>query len=862
MKQIKFILFLSLIIMMSCQQNDPLSENMIQLKIDENWQLKETGSSEWLPATVPGTVHTDLLSNGIIEDPYYRTNEKDLQWIDKNDWEYRSTFLVEDELLRKKEIRLLFEGLDTYATVFLNGVEVLEADNMFRSWEISCKEYLKVGENEIHIILHSPINIGLEKLQINGYPLPASNDQSENGELGDKKVSIFTRKAGYHFGWDWGPRLVTSGIWRPIRLVAFDYAKIENIHILQNKLTDNKALMDVSLELESETDNNFDISLYVNGKKRANKKQAVFEGKNQLSLAFEIDNPKLWWPNGMGDQQLYDIEVRIEKNGETSVDSKQLKIGIRTVELVQDQDTDGRSFYFKINGQPVFAKGANYIPNDVFLPRFSENDYERIIKDAADANMNMLRVWGGGIYENDIFYNLCDKYGIMVWQDFMYACSMYPGDDEFLNNARIEAEENIIRLRNHPSLVLWCGNNEIEVAWGEYEEGRGWGWKERYSDEERQDIWHDYDTLFHHILPEAVQLYNPQITYWHSSPSAGMGKLAGHENTSGDMHYWGVWHGQHPFNDFRKYRARFMSEYGFQSFPELNTVKTYALPEEWDIESDVMAAHQRSGIGNLRIKQYMEDDYIIPEDFETFLYTSQLLQAEAIKMAIESHRADMPYCMGTLYWQLNDCWPVASWSGIDYQGRWKAMHYFVKKAYQETIIASFQDESKIELWAVSDHPKNQETHIKMQLIDFDGNLLWEELASFELHATSSKMFKQIPLEMIREMGSTTETFLHTEFYVEDNLICDDVHYFEKVKNLQLKTSNPEIQIDVKDGFMDISLTAHKLTKNIFLSTDLTTDHFSDNFFDLLPGETKHITFPGNYDVDEFLGPLNVLFLSN
>lgn len=862
MRYFNFLFLLSLITMISCQQNDPLINNVIVKDLNANWQFKQTDEKLWMPATVPGTVHTDLMANGIIEDPYYRTNEKDIQWIDKKDWEYKSVFEVDKQMLDKKEVLLVFDGLDTYATVYLNGNKILQADNMFRRWEISCKEYLKEGENELKIVFQSPTMAGLKLLEANGYPLPASNDQSENGEMGENRVSIFTRKAGYHYGWDWGPRLVTSGIWRPVQLIGFDYGKIENFQVIQKELTDQKATLEAIVEFYAIREGNYDFVVYLDGQRYLSETRDLALGSNKVDLNFEISNPELWWPNGMGDQHLYEVEIDVEKDGKTLVYQAKEDIGLRMVELVQESDEAGKSFYFKVNGHPVFARGANYIPNDVFLPRFQSEDYERIIKDAADAHMNMLRVWGGGIYENDIFYDLCDRYGIMVWQDFMYACSMYPGDDDFLNNARIEAEENIIRLRNHPSIVLWCGNNEIEVAWAEYEEDKGWGWKQLYTKQQRKQIWHDYDTLFHHILPEAVKKYNPQTAYWHSSPSAGMGQLAGYESTSGDMHYWGVWHGQHPFSDFRKYRARFMSEYGFQSFPEFNTVKTYALPEDYDIESEVMAHHQRSGIGNLRIRQYMEEDYIIPEDFETFLYVSQLLQAEAIKMAIESHRADRPYCMGTLYWQLNDCWPVASWSGIDYYGRWKAMHYFVKKAYQNTIVASFQDGNEVEVWAITDELERQEARVDFQVLDFDGQLLNEESMALVLDPASSKMIKKFPLDLIEGLGNKNQMFLLTKIYVDDQLTDEDIHYFVKPKDLQTGNHEPAIEVVSKGNTMEIKFSSDHLVKNIFLSTGLSNDHFSDNYFDLLPGETKYVTIPGKYTADDFFNSLKVMFLVN
>jgi beta-mannosidase len=862
MRYIPFFVIL-MIIVSGCTKS-PVMKNTLTQNIDQNWYFKEITDTARHEATVPGTVHTDLLGVGLIEDPFYRTNERDLQWIDKKDWEYRSEFEVSEEIMGREEAALVFYGLDTYANVFLNDNLILESDNMFRTWEVDCKKYLRPGVNVLKVVLLSPTRIGLEKLEANGYPLPASNDQSENGDMGENRVSIFTRKAGYHYGWDWGPRLVTSGIWRPVELKAWDKVEITDIAIDQKTVSARSARFNILLEMETSDSITVDITYKLNNTNSRTESVDLHPGKNTRVLDFEIIDPKLWWPAGLGDPDMntFYASVSFDHNGVEKQDNRELHFGLRDVKLVRkkDKEGDGESFYFQVNGVPVFARGANYIPNDVFLPRVDSEDYERIVQDAYDANMNMIRIWGGGIYENDIFYDLCDQYGIMVWQDFMYACSMYPGDDAFLENARIEAEENIKRLRNHPSVVLWCGNNENEVAWGEYEEGRGWGWKERYTPEQRKEIWKNYDTLFHQILPAAVQKLGFGIAYWHSSPSAGMGKLASYENNAGDMHYWGVWHGQHPFEDFRKYKARFMSEYGFQSFPELSTVAEYALPEEWDIESEVMAAHQRSGIGNLRIKQYMKDDYLIPGDFNHFLYVSQLLQAEGIKMAIKSHRAEMPYCMGSLYWQLNDCWPVASWSGIDYYGRWKAMHYFVKDAFKETAIAIFNEDDKQDIWLISDRLKKTSGILSLRLMDFNGTEIWSDELVVTAPANGSQLVFQKGFDFFEEKADLNTVMLIADLISADTLIDREIKYFVKPKDLSLPDPGIEVQVSEKAAYFEVSVTSEKLAKNVFLGTDLSTDHFSDNYFDLLPGQEKKVTYPKVADIEQFRDRLKVISL--
>lgn len=849
MKQ--FVILLSMVmILASC--NDEDKNDQAATILNNNWQFSEAGKNEWKRATVPGTIHTDLLNNGMIRDPFYRLNEKDQQWIDKKDWEYKTTFRLDDEMLQKKHLEMVFHGLDTYADVFLNGQEILSTDNMFRTWKTDVKPLLKPGENTLRVLLKSSVNIGLEKLDELGFQLPADNDQSENGGLGDKKVSIFTRKAGYHFGWDWGPRLVTSGIWRDIEINGWNEAKIESIQINQLSLSDKAA--DLEARMEITADQAQDVELDIENKDVDVLEQMIQlkPGTHIYTVTFTIENPQRWWPNGLGEQKLYPLEFELE-SGETTLDEQQVNYGIREIDLIRkpDEDGNGESFYFEVNGRPVFAKGANYIPNDIFLPRVSAEKYEHIIKSAAEAHMNMLRVWGGGIYENDLFYDLCDRYGIMVWQDFMFACAMYPGDDAFLENVRHEAIDNVKRLRNHPSLALWCGNNEIEAAWGPYDENRGWGWKQRHTPEERTEIWQAYDTLFHHILPEVIAQYDSKTPYWHSSPSAGMGKLAGYDTRSGDMHYWGVWHGQHPFSDFKKYRARFMSEYGFQSFPEFASVKKYTLPEDWDIESEVMASHQRSGIGNLRIRQYMEDHYIVPDDFEQLLYVGQLLQAKGIRTAIQAHRSDMPYCMGSLYWQLNDVWPVASWSSIDYYGKWKALHYAVKEAYKNTVVFIDRKDEKIGFTIVSDLAKKSTGMLKMKLMDFDGNLIWEKEMKAKIPQNNAQVVFEIPEKDILKRSVKNNVVLIADLEQNEEKVDRALFYFAEPKDLKLPEAEPDFMITKEGENILITIKSDKLVKNLMLIDGKENGHFSNNYFDVLPGEEVTVSIKSTLSPEQF-----------
>jgi beta-mannosidase len=858
MNKILFFCFL-MMTLASCTV-DHESKKVTDMEINHNWEFRQAGKENWLPAIVPGTVHTDLLANKVIEDPYYRLNEKQLQWIDKADWEYRTVINADEKLLSLERIELVFEGIDTYAKIYLNGELIRETDNMFRTWNIDVTDKLKRGENKLSVTLESPTRIGLKELKAFGFQLPADNDQSETGEMGQDRVSPYVRKAPYHFGWDWGPRLVTSGIWRPVKLRAWSEGRIENIQVVTTNLSSGKAEMSAKIQIESTGKQNISYYLFVDNVKVQNGFWNLESGTNQQKLTFTIPDPQLWQPNGLGKQKLYIIRVKIVGNDKV-IDSKETKIGLRTVTLVQQPDPDekGRSFYFEVNGSPVFAKGANYIPNDVFLSRVSPEKYEFIVKSAAEANMNMLRVWGGGIYENDLFYDLCDKYGIMVWQDFMFACAMYPGNDSFLENVRQEAIDNVQRLRNHPSVVLWCGNNEIEIAWGEYEDERGWGWKQHYDPEQRLIIWKAYDTLFHHILLDVVRQEDAGRPYWHSSPSAGMGQLASYETSSGDMHYWGVWHGLHPLTDFRKYRARFMSEYGFQSFPEFNSVRKYTIPEDYNIESTVMMSHQRSGIGNLRIKQYMDVDYKIPADFEQFLYVGQLLQAEAISLAIEAHRSDMPYCMGSLYWQINDCWPVASWSGIDYYGRWKALHYAAREAFKPSILVFNESKGFLQGKIVSDTSSDQKMLVVMKLINFSGKILWQEALEIGTPSLNIDFFNK-PLSEIPGSNDTSSIVLVSELKHGDKLIDNDLHYFAKPKNLKLKDPEITYKIEMHRDSIEITLNSINLAKNVFLYGDGINGQFSDNYFDILPGQEISVTIPKQDVLSDINKSLKILHL--
>lgn len=813
-----------------------------QLELNE-WLFKASDEKEWLNARVPGCVHTDLYRNGKIPDPFYGTHEHTLQWIDKKNWEYKTTFQISEDYAKASRLELVFEGLDTYAEVYVNDKLVLTADNMFRSWRIDIKDGIVPGDNHIRVMFRSPILEDLPKLEKLGYALPASNDQSALGGLDDKKVSVFARKAPYHYGWDWGPRFVTSGIWRPCRIEAWSGARISDLYIRQDEIGEASAHLTAIFHIEADKACEADLILTAAGMHWATRKN-LKPGSHIIELPVELSRPKLWWSRGLGEPHLYEFHAEL-KHGERILSHAAVRTGLRSVKLVRERDEAGTSFYIELNGVPVFSKGANHIPNDSFLPEVTEERYRQEIASAAEANMNMLRIWGGGIYEADIFYDLCDELGIMVWQDFMFACSMYPGDDGFLSNVKREAEENVIRLRNHPSIVLWCGNNEIDLAWAHYNENAGWGWKRQYTPELREKIWADYESIFHEILPNVITELAPGAEYWPSSPLVSLSRdenqHANPRRTSGDIHYWGVWHNKEPFDHYDIYVGRFMSEYGFQSFPEPRTVRTYAQESSMALESEVMLAHQKHGSGNQLIKAYMEMYMKEPRDFESFLYLSQIQQAEAMKTAIESHRRRKPYCMGTLYWQMNDCWPVASWSGIDYFGRWKALHYLAKRSFRDVSLIISEREDKVFVHLVSDVNVPMEGTLHVRLYSFDGEPVLHEAIPILVGALASTIVYEVSAEELLRGQEASAVVLRAELEQDGEVSDSKDHLFLKDKDLQLQTPGLSVTEVPGSGGTAFQVECQKFARQVWLSAE-SEGVFSDNFIDLIPGSPRILTF--------------------
>ena len=797
----------------------------VVIPLDGGWQFREAGKSAWHAATVPGCVHTDLLANKLIDDPFYRDNEKRLQWIGKTDWEYQTTLKITPALMSSENLELVFEGLDTYAQVYVNETLLLEADNMFRTWRVPAKSVLKLGANTLRVHFRSPINAILPLMAKLDYELPAPNDQGE-------KTSPHTRKAPYHYGWDWGPRFVTSGIWRPVSLEAWNKARVNDLHIVTSSIAEDAASLIANVEIEASGQGKGTLVIENLTSKNVVAKEEIDleKGANLAPFQFKIANPKLWWPHNLGSQPLYNIRARLIVGGQ-QVDQKETRIGLRSLELRQQLDESGKSFTFVINGVPVFAKGGNWIPADSFPTRVTKEKYSYLLKSVRDSNMNMVRVWGGGIYENDDFYELCDELGILVWQDFMFACTMYPGNEEFIENVRAEAADNVRRLRNHPSIVVWTGNNEVQTAW------MNWGWRQKLPG----SVWDDYEKIFHGVLPQVCSTLDPSRPYWPSSPRGALDDDPD-SSRSGNMHSWRVWHAAEPFTAYQTQFPRFMSEYGFQSFPQLETIKSYTLPSDRDIESPIMLAHQRHPRGNQLIREYMLREYPEPKDFESFLYVSQVLQAEGIRVGAEHLRRIMPHNMGSLYWQINDCWPVASWSSIDYYGRWKALQYYARRFYSNLLISPHVEDGKLRLYVVSDHTKPAPAKLRMALMDLDGNTLTVFSRDVTIEPLTSRSYFDIPVASLLQQRDPKTVMLHCELLIGKTSASSNGYFFSPFKELSL--SHPEIASEIvqtRDGFR-ITVSSDRFAKAVYLSA---TDHdgfFSDNYFDLIPGKPVAVSY--------------------
>lgn len=800
---------------------------MIHLQsLNGAWELIQSGYDTVIPATVPGCVHTDLLAAGKIEDPFYRDNELHTLWVGETDWTYRRAFTVPLDMLAHERVLLRCEGLDTVATITLNGVTLGHTENMYRTWEFDVKSILTAGENTIQITFASAMEYVRER-EARGGVLPAWG-------VGQHKLNSgsWIRKQPSNFGWDWGPMLVTCGIWRDITLIAFDTARLTDVLVLQNHSQPGQ--VGLSVRVQAEVTGTAALTARcrasIDGEAVAEASAPLSAGSGEIALT--IHNPRLWWPNGMGSQPLYTVAVELVGPDGALLDQDEKRIGLRTLNLDRHDDEWGETFQFAVNGTPFFAKGGNWIPADTFVTRLTPDDYRRLLEDSAAANLNMIRVWGGGIYEADAFYDICDELGLCVWQDFIFACATYPGfDQDFLADVKHEAEDNVQRLRHHASLALWCGNNELEQGLV----GSKWT--------ARTMSWEDYGAIFDTLLPEAVHRLDPQRDYWPGSPHTPRGDRSYWQSPeAGDTHLWSVWHGKEPFEWYRDTFHRFVSEFGFQSFPEPHTTYTYTLPEDRNLTSYVMEHHQRSGNGNALIVHYMTDWFQLPSSFEMWLWLSQILQGLGIKYAVEHWRAHMPRTMGALYWQINDCWPVASWSSIDYFGRWKALHYMAKRFYAPLLITGQEDETgAVTVLVTSDLHTDQSGDVIWTLTDVEGNVLARDTFGVSLGANQSQRVNTLNLAPYLASHGARNLLLFLDLKVNGEIVSSNFVSFARPKHLMLHEPGFDIQVDtVENGRFRVTLQAERPALWAWLTLADGDARFSDNFFHMRAGQPVQV----------------------
>ncbi len=805
---------------------------MIQRNIDSRWSMRRVGDEAFSPAVVPGTVYTDMLRNGQMEDPFFKDNElKALKLMDE-DYEYKAEFDCEDALLEREHIILRFDGVDTVADLYLNGTHLDSVCNMHRTWEYEVTHLLAEKDNELRVIFHSPTK----------YIADAYAASETHGSEDAMEGFVHLRKAHCMFGWDWGAHLPDAGLFRPVWLLGFDEARIDSVYVTQKHEAGQVTLgFEVEIEdypeIENYLEENEDLFYRVTVTDPAGQSFTVDDSPEEIVIA----EPQLWWPNGYGEQNLYQVDVvlftRTEDGGEYELDCWSRRIGLRTMTMHIEKDQWGESFACQVNGVDIFAMGADYIPEDHLLGRVTPETTRALLEKSKWANFNSIRVWGGGYYPDDWFYDICDELGLVVWQDFMFACGVYDLTPEFEENIRAEFIDNVKRLRHHASLGLWCGNNEME----QFVAVDVWITK-------RREV-RDYLIMYERIIPEVLAEYDPQTFYWPSSPSSGGSFDEPQDPNRGDVHYWEVWHGNKPFTDYRNYYFRYLSEFGFQSFPSVKTIETFTDdPADLNIFSYVMEKHQRNGSANGKIMNYMQQTYRYPSSFETVLYASQLLQADGIRYGVEHFRRNRGRCMGAIYWQLNDCWPVASWSSIDYCGRLKALHYYAKRFFAPLMLSCEEQgmmssgkvlnwqhfdefEKSIRLNVANETREDAEVTVRWALRNPNAEVLQSGEQQVKVPALTSVWLDKVEF---------TDADVYTQ-YVSYEMEQDGVVISDGTVNFSypkyFRYEDPQLTCRVIGD--EIEVTASAYAKSVEILNENEDLILSDNFFDMNAG-TKRV----------------------
>lgn len=785
-----------------------------------DWNFIHPISKTIVNAGTHGSVQEKLIETGELPNPFYRKNELLFGWIEDHEWVFNSQFEVTQEMLTNDFIQIEFPGIDTYADIYLNDSLIGLAQNAFRPYRFEVKDKVKLGANVLKVIFYPPVLYHKENYKKASYKLPAPND------VNPIAIAPYTRKPQYQFGWDWSLRMNTIGFLKPVEVYTYNTARIIGKNCLIETIIDDYADVSFEMVLANSITENVIWSSRLFGDVKLEK------GKKQFVRQETINNPLLWWPRGQGEQNLYEDTWQLLNEKNEIIEERTISFGIRQTELVMEEDQWGTSYVIKVNGRPIFCKGGDYIPQDIFPSKVKDSDLRKMVETMAESNFNMVRVWGGGYYPDDAFFDACDELGIMVWQDFMFACAMYPGDPDFLLNVKEEIEYQIPRIASHPSLTIFNGNNEVDVAW------KNWGFQLKYGlyGKDAQEIEESYNRLFKRLIPNTISSLT-NSPYIHTSPLSNWGKEEYYNH--GTQHYWGVWHGKDPMTDFAKKIGRFNAEYGFQSFPEYSTLSSFSEKVDWDLKSDVMKHHQKSYVGNGMILKHAENLYGTPSDFEDFVYFSQLTQATAVSMAVTGHRLDAPRCMGTLYWQVNDCWPAPSWSSIDYFGNWKALQYKVKDDYEDVaILGKITDNGAVEYYLISDKVDTFICEIEIEVFDLNGKLLFNDKLSRSINGNYSA---KICDECLKKNFSEINCVIRFKWNNEDGEYITRV--FSQVPKAYVKADSSDVMIKIKEldptnKKATILIKNKKYLRNFWLYSSVPGVKFNTNFIDLLPGSNE------------------------
>ena len=789
------------------------------------WSFRDVADrSTWREAVVPGCVHTDLLRHGQIPDPFWGNNEEQLQWIGEREWEYRTTFAVPADLRAEELVELVADGLDTLATVRLNGHEVARTENMFIGFRWDVKPLLRAGKNELSIRFASaPEYVRTQR--------PEHTPRDINDSIGG---CTRIRKQQCQFGWDWGPRFITAGIWRDIRLEAWSANRVESVRVDQTHTADGGVTLLLVPELERE-----DVAALCRWSLALDGKSVIAGEGAQIA----VPQPQLWWPAGQGTQPLYTLTVDVVGGDGREIGRWERRIGLRTIVLDRHKDQWGETFQFVVNGRAIFAKGANWIPAHCFVADLDRERYGRDLRAAAEAHMNMIRVWGGGIYESEDFHDLCDELGLLVWQDFMFACTLYPADAAFLASSRAEAEHQIRRLRHRASLALWCGNNEVfGCNAAELTPGSA-----KYA---------DYEALFHRVLAEAVAANDAATPYWPSSPWRGdtdAGYPAGVER--GDTHYWDVWHARKPVKDYEQFPFRFASEFGMQSFASRETQDTFCDASDNNVFGRSMTNHQKNRFGNQIILDYVSRQYRFPKDQDALLFLSQLNQADCMQVGVEHYRRSMPRCMGALYWQLNDCWPVASWSSIEFNGRWKALHFVARRFFAPALVTAHvpgeeyaiinnyrrTNVGEIHLYTVYDAPQPAAGTLRWSLRHLDGRTILKGAQKVQLRHGESVKQRTLDVAAAMEKHGRDNLYLRLELRVAKECVSEEVVFLTSPRFVELPRGRTQVGLRaLGPKEFELTFTSEVFQHRFAFELPGLAHKASDNFFELFPGEPRRV----------------------